>query len=203
VAQSFTGWTYQRDGSRLKDETSPLDAKPPKTMRKTLAAIAELEETVTSATGIEGLALRYGNFYGPGSTALLEAVRHRKLPVVGSGTGLWPFVHLADAADATIAALDQGAPGLYNIVDDEPAPASEWVPYLAEVAGAKPPLHVPGWLARLAAGEAVVFLMTEPVGSSNGKAKAHLGWVPRYPSWRQGFRAWVADEQASRTTQAA
>lgn len=203
VAQSFTGWTNERVGPPVKDETAPLDPHPPKTMRESLAAIAGLEKAVTSARGVEGLVLRYGNFYGPGSAALLDAVRQRKLPVVGAGTGLWSFIHLADAADATIAALDRGTPGLYNVVDDEPAPAAVWIPYLAEVAGAKPPIHVPAWVGRLAAGEAVVAMMTEARGSSNSKAKAQLGWGLRYPSWRQGFRAWVAEEPGSKLRQAA
>jgi nucleoside-diphosphate-sugar epimerase len=203
VAQSFTGWANERVGSPVKDETAPLDPHPPKTMRQGLAAIAGLEKAVTAARGVEGLVLRYGNFYGPGSAAFLDAVRRRKLPVVGAGTGLWSFIHLIDAADATIAALDRGTPGLYNVVDDEPAPAAEWIPYLAEVAGAKPPLHVPAWVGRLAAGEAVVSMMTEARGSSNSKAKAQLGWALRYPSWRQGFRAWVAEEPGPKLRQAA
>jgi nucleoside-diphosphate-sugar epimerase len=203
VAQGFTGWTNERAGAPVKDETSPLDPHPPRTMRQSLEAIAELERAVTSAPDLEGLVLRYGNFYGPGSTALLDAVRRRKLPVVGSGSGLWSFIHVADAADATIAALGRGAPGLYNIVDDLPAPASDWIPYLAEVAGARPPLHVPAWAGRLAAGEAVVSLMTETRGSSNSKAKAELGWAPRHPTWREGFRAWVAAEGASDRGEAA
>jgi 2-alkyl-3-oxoalkanoate reductase len=203
VAQGFTGWTNEREGPPVQDETSSLDPHPPHSMRQSLDAIAELESTVTAATGVEGLVLRYGNLYGPGSAALLEAVRRRKLPVVGSGAGLWSFVHVADAADATVAALDQGTPGVYNIVDDYPAPALEWVPYLAEVAGAKPPFHVPAWAGRLAAGEALVSMMTQARGSSNSKAKAVLGWSPRYASWREGFRSWVADEQASDRRKAA
>ncbi len=203
VAQGFTGWTNPRDGSPVKDETSPLDPHPPKAMRQSLDALAELEHTVTTATGVEGLVLRYGNFYGPGSPSLLDAVRQRKLPVVGSGAGLWSFIHVADAADATIAGLDRGAPGVYNIVDDEPAPAGEWIPYLAEVAGAKPPLHVPTWAGRLAAGAAVVSMMTRTHGSSNGKAKAVLGWAPGHASWREGFLSWVAEDQASSGREAA
>lgn len=195
LVQGFTGWTNEPSGSPVKDESDPLDPNPPKTMRQGLDAIAESERMVTTASGIEGIVLRYGNFYGPGSAALLDAVRQRKLPVVGSGAGLWSFIHLADAADATIAALGHGTPGLYNIVDDEPAAAAEWIPYLAELAGAKPPLHVPAWVGRLAAGEAVVSMMTRARGSSNAKAKAILGWAPRHPSWREGFRSWVDEEQ--------
>lgn len=196
VAQGFTGWTNERDGPPVKDETSPLDPDPPRTMRQSLDAIAELEKTVTSAAKVEGVVLRYGQFYGPGSTALLDAVRQRKLPVVGSGAGLWSFVYVPDAATATIAALDHGTPGLYNIVDDDPAPAAEWIPYLAEIAGVKPPLHVPAWVGRLAAGEAVVSMMTRARGSGNAKARAVLGWAPGYPTWREGFPSWVAGQHA-------
>lgn len=203
VAQSFTGWTNERAGSAVKDEQDPLDPRPLKSMRESLGAIAELERTVTSAANLEGVVLRYGYFYGPGSPSFLDAVRARKLPVVGSGAGLWSFVHLGDAADATAAALERGAPGLYNIVDDEPAPASEWVPYLAELAGAKAPLHIPAWVAKLAAGEAVVSMMTETRGASNGKAKAVLGWAPKYKSWREGFRSWVTAEAAAAHRRAA
>ncbi len=203
VAQGFTGWPNEREGSPVKDETSPLDPHPPKAMRQSLHALAELEKKVTTTAEVQGLVLRYGNFYGPGSPALLEAVRRRKLPVVGSGAGLWSFIHLADAADATVAALDRGAPGVYNIVDDDPAPATEWIPYLAEVASAKPPLHVPVWAGRLAAGEAVVSMMTQTRGSSNTKAKAGLGWAPRHSSWREGFPSWVTEEQTSNLRKAA
>ena len=203
VAQGFTGWTNERNGSPVKDETCPLDPHPPKAMRQSLSAIAELEELVTTATEVEGVVLRYGQFYGPGSTAWLDAVSQRKLPVVGSGAGVWSFIHLADAAEATIAALGRGTSGLYNIVDDLPAPAAEWIPYLAEVAGAKRPFHVPVWVGRLAAGEAVVSMMTQTRGSSNSKAKAVLGWAPRYASWREGFLSFLAEERASRGLEAA
>ena len=203
VAQGFTGWPNEREGSPVKDETAPLDPHPPKTMRRTLDAIAQLETTVTTAAGLEGLVLRYGNFYGPGSPAFLDAVRQRKLPVVGSGAGVWSFTQVADEAEATIAALDHGTPGLYNIVDDDPALAAEWIPYLAMVAGAKPPLHVPVWVGRLAAGEAVVSMMTQARGSSNRKARAVLGWAPRYASWREGFRSWAAEAQTSQRREAA
>jgi 2-alkyl-3-oxoalkanoate reductase len=143
------------------------------------------------------------HFYGPGSAVPLDAVRQRKLPEVGSGAGWWSFIHVADAADATIAALDRGTPGVYNIVDDLPAPAAEWIPYPAEVAGAKPPLHVPAWAGRLAAGEGVVSMMTQARGPSNSKAKAVLGWAPRHASWREGFRSLMAEEQASNRREAA
>jgi 2-alkyl-3-oxoalkanoate reductase len=197
VAQGFTGWPNERGGSPVKDESVPLDPHPPKTMRQSLDAISELERTVTTAAGVEGLVLRYGQLYGPGAPGFLDAVRQRKLPVVGNGAGLWSFVHVADAAEATSAALENGSPGLYNVVDDDPAPGTQWIPYLAEVAGAKPPLHVPVWLGRLVAGEAVVLMMTQARGSSNAKAKAVLGWAPRHASWREGFRSWVGDERAA------
>jgi nucleoside-diphosphate-sugar epimerase len=203
VAQGFTGWPNERGGSPVKDETCPLELHPPKAMRLSLAAIAELEESVGNASGVEGLVLRYGGLYGPGSEAMLDLVRARKFPVVGSGAGMWSFIHVADAADATVAALDRGAPGLYNIVDDLPAPAAEWIPYLAEVLGAKRPLHVPAWAGRLAAGEAAVYMMTEARGSSNAKAKAQLDWAPRHSTWREGFRSWAEEEKTSNRRKAA
>lgn len=203
VAQSFTGWTNERDGRPVKDESSPLDPHPPKSMRRSLEAIYELEQMMTSATAVEGIALRYGQFYGPGAPAFLDAVRQHKLPVVGTGAGLWSFVHVADAAEATMAALDHGSSGLYNIVDDDPAPASAWVPALAAAAGVKAPMHVPAWIGRLAAGEAVVHMMTESRGSSNAKAKSVLGWSPRHASWRDGFLAWVTEEETSERQEAA
>ena len=135
--------------------------------------------------------LRYGTFYGPGaSDVLLEMLRKRQLPVIGGGAGVWSFIEVTDAAAATLAAVERGAPGVYNVVDDDPAPVAEWLPYLAQVAGAKPPLRVPAWLGRLLAGEFVVAQMTTSRGSSNQKARKELGWEPRYPSWREGFRAW-------------
>lgn len=188
IAQSFTGWTNERNGSGPRAEEAPLDPDPPHSMRESLAALAYLERSVTAATDLEGLVLRYGLFYGPGFAPLADAVRRRKLPVVGNGEGVWSFVHLADAASATVAAVERGAPGLYNVVDDEPAPVSVWLPYLAEAVGAKPPMHLPAWAGRLAAGEAVVSMMTRIQGSSNAKAKKELGWQPHYASWREGFR---------------
>ncbi|HEV2919880.1 MAG TPA: NAD-dependent epimerase/dehydratase family protein, partial [Actinomycetota bacterium] len=141
----------------------------------------------------EGVVLRYGGFYGPGaSEVLLDAVRKRQVPVIGGGTGIWSFIEISDAAAATLAAVDSGAPGVYNVVDSDPAPVAEWLPYLAKVAGAKPPLRMPAWLGRLLAGEFVVVQMTSARGSSNEKARKELGWEPRYASWREGFRAWVS-----------
>jgi nucleoside-diphosphate-sugar epimerase len=149
-------------------------------------------ETAVPARAPEGLVLRYGGFYGPGaSDALLDMVRKRRVPVIGGGTGIWSFIEITDAAAATVAAVDHGAPGLYNVVDDDPAPAAQWLPYLARLAGAKPPLPMPAWLGRLLAGQFVAAQMTSSRGYSNEKARKELGWEPRYASWREGFRAWV------------
>jgi nucleoside-diphosphate-sugar epimerase len=150
-----------------------------------------VDETVP-AQAPEGIVPRYGGFYGPGaSEILLDMLRKRQVPVIGGGTGIWSFIEITDAAAPTIAAVDRGEPGLYNIVDDDPAPVAEWLPYLAEVAGAKPPLRLPAWLGRLLAGEFVVAQMIASRGYTNDKAKKELGWEPRYPSWREGFPAWV------------
>jgi nucleoside-diphosphate-sugar epimerase len=186
VAQSFTSWPYAREGGPVKTEADPLDPEPVPTMRETLDAIRHLEQAVVGAGGI---ALRYGGFYGSPDDAQLELVRKRRFPIVGDGGGIWSFVHLDDAAAATVLALEDGEPGIYNVVDDEPAPVREWLPALADAIGAKPPRHVPRWLARIVAGEAGVALMTEIRGASNAKAKRQLGWTLRYPSWRQGFPA--------------
>jgi len=185
VAQSYTGWPNIRSGGWVKDEEDPLDPEPPKAQRESLAAIRYLEETVQKA---DGTVLRYGGFYGDASDAMIPIVRKRKFPLVGGGTGYMSWVHLDDAASATVLALEQGARGVFNIVDDEPAPASQWLPYLAACAGAKPPMRVPRWLARILAGDQAVVMMTEGRGFSNAKAKRELGWAPAYPSWRQGFR---------------
>lgn len=194
VAQSFTGWTNERGGSRIKDETDPLDPDPTAASRQTLAAIAYVERTVPAATGLEGLALRYGGFYGPG-TGLgaggdqLDVVRKRRFPLVGGGTGIWSLINIDDAARATLCALDHGEPGVYNIVDDEPAPVSDWLPYLADCVGAKAPMRLPAWLARPMIGEHGISMMTRIRGSSNAKAKRELGLRLAYPSWREGFRS--------------
>jgi nucleoside-diphosphate-sugar epimerase len=188
VAQGYTGWSNIRTGGPVKTEDDPLDPNPAKNQRATLAAIRFLERIVTEAP-LEGIVLRYGNFYGPGaSEALVEMIRKRKMPLVGDGAGIWSWTHLDDAAAATVAALERGRHGVYNIVDDEPAKVSEWLPYLAETVGAKPPMRVPVWFARLAAGEVVVKFMTESRGASNEKAKRELGWQPGWSSWREGFR---------------
>jgi len=193
VAQSYTGWTNIRTGGAVKTEEDPLDPHPPAAQVRTLEAIKYLERAVQSAP-LEGIALRYGTFYGPGaSDELIELVRRRRLPIVGAGGGIWSFIHIDDAAAATVAALTAGAPGVYNVVDDEPAPVAEWLPYLARVIGAPPPRRLPVWLARLAAGEVAVSMMTQIRGSSNAKAKRELGWHPRWTSWRDGFRHGLAD----------
>ena len=192
IAQSFTGWPNIRDGGPVKTEEDPLDSRPVPSAARTLAAIRHVEKTVSAAVP-EGIVLRYGSFYGPGaSEILLDALRKRQLPLIGGGAGIWSFIEITDAAAATRAAVDRGAPGVYNVVDSDPAPVAEWLPYLAKVAGAKPPLRVPAWLGRLLAGEFVVTQMTSARGSSNEKARKELGWEPRYASWREGFRAWVS-----------
>jgi len=193
IAQSFAGWPNEQSGGPVKTEEAPLNTDPPKQVRETLGAILHLESVTTGTPGIEGLALRYGGFYGPGNALgkggmMLEAVAKRQMPIVGGGSGIWSFLHIDDAAQATALAVDRGAPGIYNIVDDEPAPVSEWLPYLADVLGARSPRQVPAWLARLIVGEAAVSMMTKIRGSSNAKAKRELGWKLHYPSWRVGFR---------------
>jgi len=189
VAQSFTGWPNIRSGGWVKDEEDPLDPEPPTAQRESLAAIRYLEETVQKE---DGTVLRYGGFYGDASDAMIPLVRKRQFPVVGGGTGYASWVHLDDAATATVLALEQEARGVFNIVDDEPAPASEWLPYLADCVGAKPPLRLPVWVARLGAGEVAVSMLTRTRGSSNSRAKRDLGWELRWPSWRQGFRHGLA-----------
>ena len=195
LVQSFAGWPFAHTGGPVKSEDDPLDESPPKAFRNSLAAIRHLERAVTGADWIEGLALRYGGFYGPGTSISLEPgaeqvemIRKRRFPIVGAGTGIWSVVHIEDAAAATVAAVDHGDPGVYNITDDEPAPVSEVIRALAEDVGAKPPRRIPRWLGRLVGGEATVVIMTEVRGASNAKAKRELGWELRYPSWRQGFR---------------
>jgi nucleoside-diphosphate-sugar epimerase len=192
VAQS-NGSVYERSGGPVKTEEDPLASRPPSpSAARSLAAIRRVDETVPLVAP-EGIVLRYGGFYGPGaSDVLLDGVRKRSVPVIGGGTGIWSFIEITDAAAATLAAVDRGLPGVYNVVDSDPAPVVEWLPYLAEVAGAKPPLRVPAWLGRLLAGEFVVAQMTTSRGSSNEKARKELGWEPRYASWREGFRAWVS-----------
>ena len=194
VAQSFAGWPFARIGGPIKTEADLLDASPPAALRTTLAAIRHLERAVTGIGWGEGMVLRYGGFYGPDTglsadpeAPMAQAVRERKMPLVGSGGGIWSFIHIEDAAAATVAAIERGAPGLYQVVDDEPAPVRVWLPELARALRARPPRRIPRWVGRLAAGEAATVMMTEMRGASNAKAKRELGWQPRYGSWRTGF----------------
>jgi 2-alkyl-3-oxoalkanoate reductase len=194
VAQSYAGWPFARTGGPVKAETDPLDPTPPAPLRTTLEAIRHLEDAVTGARWTEGIVLRYGGFYGPGTSFSVRPegehvalIRKRRFPVVGNGAGVWSFIHIEDAAAATVAAVEHGERGIYNIVDDEPAPVSEWLPAAAEAVGAKPPRRLPLWLGRMAAGEAAAVMMTEIRGASNKKAKHELEWSPRYASWRDGF----------------
>lgn len=192
IAQSNVA-IYERSGGPVKTEQDPLASGPPSpSSARSLAAMKHVDETVPLAVP-EGIVLRYGGFYGPGaSDVLLDFVRKRQVPLIGGGTGISSFIEITDAAAATLAAVDRGAPGVYNIVDSDPAPVAEWLPYLAKILGAKPPLRMPAWLGRLLAGEFVVAQMTSWRGSSNEKACKELGWEPRYASWREGFRAWVS-----------
>ena len=197
IAQSFVGWTNGWSGSQIKTETDPLDPHPLAVTTNSLAAIRHVEEVVPD-TATEGLVLRYGVLYGHGaSEAMLEAVRKRQLPLIGGGTGTWSFTEVTDAASATVAAVTRGAPGIYNVVDDDPAPVSQWLPYLASALGAKPPMRAPAWLGRLLGGEMTVAMMTELRGASNEKARRELGWTPAYPSWRDGFPVWAQVPKAA------
>jgi len=196
VAQSFAGWPYAKEGGPVKTEEDPLDPTPIASFQTTIEAIRYLEDKVTGADWIEGLVLRYGGFYGPGTSLSIdppgeqsELVAKRRFPIVGDGSGIWSLIRIEDAATATAIAVERGKPGLYNVVDDDPAPIREVLPVLARALGAKPPRRFPRWLGRLAGGEAAVSMMTEARGASNEKAKRELDWQPRYPSWRDGFAA--------------
>jgi nucleoside-diphosphate-sugar epimerase len=196
LAQSYTGWTNIREGGPVKTEDDPLDPHPPAAQALTMAAIRYLERAVADAAPMQGVVLRYGLLYGPGaSDEMVAQVRARKFPLLGRGTGVWSFLHADDAAEATVVAVTRGE-GVYNIVDDEPAPAAQWLPYLADVLGARPPYRLPVWLGRLAAGEVGASLLTQIRGSSNAKARRELGWQPVWPSWREGFRAGLTDAAA-------
>ena len=193
VAQSFTGWPNIRQGNRIKTEDDPLDPNLPRSMQRTLEAITRMERLVVQAPAIEGIVLRYGFFYGPGTSfdrggEIFEAVRRRHFPIVGSGAGVWSFIHVDDVASATATAIEGATPGIYNIVDDEPMEVATWLGEYARTIGAKPPRHVPAWLGRLVIGDAGLVMMTESRGSSNAKAKRALRWQPRFASWRDGFR---------------
>jgi nucleoside-diphosphate-sugar epimerase len=195
VAQGVAGFgAYGRTGAAVKTEADPLDPSPPPEFRETLAALRHLEAAVLGARWTDGIVLRYGVFYGPGTLLAqgeeqFEMVRKRKFPVVGDGGGVWSFVHNDDAAEASVAALEHGTRGVYKVVDDDPAPVAEWLPALARTLGAKKPMRVPRFVGRMFAGETGVAMMTEIRGASNAKAKRELGWRPAHPSWRQGFAA--------------
>lgn len=197
VVQSYTGWSNIPEGSRVKSEDDPLDPAPANWQKESLSAIAFLERMVPTAP-LDGIVLRYGNFYGPGaSEALVELVRKRQFPVIGDGQGVWSWIHVDDAAAATVAAVERGTRGVYNVVDDEPAEVATWLPYLAEAVGAKRPLRVPVWLGRLAAGDVAVRWMTQGRGSSNERAKRALDWRPAWTTWRDGFRHGLAETGAA------
>jgi nucleoside-diphosphate-sugar epimerase len=193
VAQSFAGLTFERSGSLVKSEDAPLDLTPPGPIRETNAAIRHVERAVIDADWTEGIVLRYGGFYGPGTSldldggGYVDAIRARKFPIVGDGGGVWSFIHIEDAADATVAAIEHGSRGIYNIVDDDPATVADWLPATARALGAKPPRHVPRWFGRLVAGELAAVMMTEMRGASNAKAKRELGWQPNHPSLTRTF----------------
>src|SRR5215211_2854344 len=192
VAQSYAGWPAARTGGPVKTEEDPLDPNPPDAMRPVLEAIHYLEEAVTGATWTEGIALRYGGFYGPGTSLWpggeqVEAIRKRRFPIVGDGGGVISLIHVEDAAEATVLTLERGRRGIYNVVDNSPVRMADWLPELAAVLGAKRPRRIPRWIGRLIAGEPAVAMMTDARGASNAKAKREFGWQPRYPSWREGF----------------
>jgi 2-alkyl-3-oxoalkanoate reductase len=202
IAQSYCGWTFGRSGAAVKSEDEPLDQDPPREFRNTLEATRYLERTVAASAAPEGIVLRYGSFYGENtgvlSPVMIDQLRRRRMPLIGGGGGYWSFIHVADAATATVAAVDRGAPGgIYNIVDDDPAIVRDWLPLLAALVSAKPPLHLPAWLGRLLAGEHMVAMMTEVRGGSNEKAKRELDWRPAYPSWREGFARVLQSAQRS------
>ncbi len=198
VAQSFAGWPFARSGPLVKTEDDLLDPHPIAPMRTTLAALRHLEAAVIGADWTEGIVLRYGGLYGPGTSLsqdggeMTEMIRRRFFPIVGSGEGMASFIHVADAADATVAAIERGTRGIYQIVDDEPAPIREWLPAIAASLGAPPPRRMPRWLARLVAGEAIVTISTETRGATNERAKRVLGWTPRHASWRETWAAHAA-----------
>jgi nucleoside-diphosphate-sugar epimerase len=185
VNQSYAAWPYTRSGGPVKSEEDPLDPNPPKEQRDSMAAIEHLEQATLEAP-LEGLVLRYGGFYGPGTSEPIfgQLAQKRRLPVVGDGGGVWSFIHIDDAATATAIAVERGEAGIYNVVDDEPARSAEWIPAVAAQVGAKPPRQVPRWLGRLAAGEVGISMMCEIRGASNAKAKRELGWRPAHPTWR-------------------
>jgi nucleoside-diphosphate-sugar epimerase len=206
VAQSFAAWVYQRVGGPVKTEEDPLDPHPIRPVHETFGAIRYLENSVTGADWTTGIALRYAGFYGPGTSLWsggehLEPIRQRKFPIAGNGGGVWSFIHIEDAADATVAAIEHGERGIYNVADDSPARVRDWLPGMAAMIGAPPPRRVPKWIGRLFAGEPGVIMMTELRGVSNAKAKRELGWTPRHPSWREGFAELAAAAKVTTTNE--
>jgi nucleoside-diphosphate-sugar epimerase len=202
IVQSYGNWNFERAGGPAKTEADAFDPSPPQAQTESMAALRHLEAAVRGAEGIEALALRYANFYGPGTSygvdgEITALVRKRAFPIIGDGAGVWSFVHVDDAAAVTLAALERGRPGVYNVADDEPAPVAQWLPYFAEISGAKAPMHVPVWLGRMAGGEVTVSMVTRIRGAANGLAKREFDWQPRYPSWRQGFAATFGRPPAS------
>jgi nucleoside-diphosphate-sugar epimerase len=194
VAQSYAPAIFARVGGPVKSEDDPLDQSPPDQMRATVEAIGHVERAVTGATWAEGVVLRYGAFYGPGTNfslgpegTMVDAIRKRQIPLVGSAGGVWSFIHIEDAAEATVHAIDGRGRGIYNVVDDEPAAVADWLPFAAKAVEARAPRHVPRWLGRLFAGETATVMMTDARGASNAKAKRELAWTPRHTSWREGF----------------
>jgi nucleoside-diphosphate-sugar epimerase len=207
VAQSFFA-AYERTGGPVKSEEDAFGADPAREMRETVAAIRHVEDAVLAAAWTKGIVLRYGGFYGPGTSLgpdgeQTNAVRQRKFPLVGKGSGVWSFIHIADAAAATVAAVEHGHRGVYNIVDDEPAPVAEWLPFLARTLGARKPMRVPRFVGRLLTGEVGDVMMTELRGASNAKAKRELGWTPTYSTWREGFLSLAGHDSGRPTTNAA
>jgi nucleoside-diphosphate-sugar epimerase len=204
IAQSFCGWPYERSGGVIKSESEALDPEPPAEQRRSLDAIEHLERTVTASKTPEGVVLRYGMLYGVDTgmldPAAIDLIRRRRFPLIGEGTGWWSFLHVVDAASAAVAAMGRGASGeIYNVTDDEPAQVKQWLPALAAMVGAKPPLHVPAWIGRLIAGDHMVSMMTQVRAGSNDKAKRALGWRPAYPSWRAGFAEMLQHHLARRS----
>ena len=198
IAQSYGLWSYIGGGQRPATEEDPLDPNPPSSMSRTLDAIRHVESVVPRAEAIEGMVLRYGFFYGPGTGfaengRLCDLVRQRKMPIIGDGRGVWSFVHVDDAAAATMAAIKRGQPGVYNVADDDPAPVAVWLPELAKLLGAERPRHLPTWFGRIVAGESGVYMHNRTRGISNARVKVELGWDPLYVSWRDGFRHGIAD----------
>jgi 2-alkyl-3-oxoalkanoate reductase len=200
IAQSYGSWIYDPAGSGLAGEEDRLDPRPPRHQRRTLTAIVHLEKAVAGATELDGIVLRYGSFYGPGTSIaadgdVLVQVRKRAFPIVGDGDGVWSFIHVDDAVSATVAALEHGTRGVYNVCDDEPARVASWLPALADAIGAPRPRRIPTWLGWLVIGDVGISLMTRIRGMSNAKARRELEWEPRFASWREGFSSGLGNSE--------